>query len=197
MTNMASPGFMLNFEPGEVVSRPEIEFSVPVDEVREISLGLILHLRSNPHVLRGVCWQVFEEIVAEFMASRGYDDVRLVGLAKDTAADVDATLRDSRLPFPMRCFVEAKQWAAKPVGIEVIDRVHGAMVRERDSHGWQAGLVVSHHFTRSPEMDRERLAKLGIGLADEKDLVTWLKAYEPHPETGLYLPGGGRGDASD
>lgn len=163
-----------------------------VEHARTLSLELMLSLRDDPRLLRAVRWNVFEEVVAEFMASRGYQDVRLTGLATDTAADVVAILRDPRLPTPMRCFVEVKHWTARAVGIEVVDRVHWAMVRERGSRGWHSALIVAHQFTRSPEMDPERLAKLGIGLADEKDLVTWLKAYEPHPETGLYLPGGGR-----
>jgi hypothetical protein len=148
---------------------------------------LIAHLKNCPSDLHKIPPQVFEHLIAEFYASWGFEDVRLVGTDPHTAADVFALSKKDPSGVSVRHFIEVKRWKDR-VGVEVVNGVHGAFLRERIKHGWHLGMVVSlggfKDFKSTSQME---LKRLGIELRNGNQVLEWLKEYEPNHE-GLWLP---------
>lgn len=171
----------------EFEEQSQIEVRSVVEKVSLLTPDLISHLRQNSSDIEKVPWDVFEHLVAELLASAGFEDVSLVGKNSDTSADIFAAWKIGALGSKVRYFVEVKRWKDR-VGVEVIDRVYGAMLAERPRIGWHAALIVSiQGFQEFRKYRCEELAKLGVELKDKSDLVRWLQDYEPN-SGGLWLP---------
>ena len=157
-----------------------------IETVSHLSPHLIHHLKVNPADLQKLPWNVFEHLVAEFFASWGYDDVRLVGRDQTTAADIFAVQRIDPSGVRIRYFVEVKRTKSK-IGVEVVNGVLGAMIRERPVHGWHVAMIVSlTGFKEFKATDPVRLTLQGIELRDGNDVLNWLKNYRPG-DRGLWL----------
>jgi hypothetical protein len=65
-----------------------IEVRALVESVRKLTPALINHLKNNYGDLLSVHWSVFEQLLAELLASAGFVDVQLVGRNPNTAADI-------------------------------------------------------------------------------------------------------------
>lgn len=164
-----------------------VEVRALIEQVSELTPELIFHLKRQSDDLQSVPPDVFEHLVAELLTSIGLTDVRLVGKNSCTAADIFATQRDVALGSPIRYFVEVKRWRDK-IGVEVIDRVLGAMLQERPKLGWHAAMVVSiNGFKNFKKYNHRQLALLGVDLKDKQDLTRWLVGYRP-AASGLWVP---------
>jgi RNA polymerase sigma factor (sigma-70 family) len=158
-----------------------------VETVKQLTPGLIRHLKTRESDLTKIHWKVFEHLVAEFLAQRGFSDVRLVGTNAKTGADIYAVLRVDQIGIEHRYFIEVKRWKDK-VGVEVIDRVYGAFLAERERMGWHAAIIVSAvGFKDIKKYSPYQLKMMGVELKDKGDLLRWLKEYEQR-EDGLWLP---------
>lgn len=166
-----------------------IEVRESLEQVAELSVDLIIHLKGKAEDFIKLPWQVFEELVAECLASRGFESVRLVGREQTTAADIFAVEHSLPSDTKLRYFIEVKRWKDK-VGVEVIDRVLGAMTSERSSWGWHLAMIVAPlGFKSFRKFSREKLRMMGVELRDKDDIVRWLKEYRP-ADKGLWLPKG-------
>jgi DNA-directed RNA polymerase specialized sigma24 family protein len=166
-----------------------------IEAVKELSPDLIAHLQSHERDLDRLRWDVFEHLVAEFFASSGFQDVRLVGRNSKTSADIFASYFIDSVGMRNRYFIEVKRWK-KRIGVQIIDQVYGAMLNERPMFGWHAAMIVSLvGFTDFEKYNRESLALKGVELRDRNDLLRWLRDYKrnrsglwlPEPRTGLEL----------
>ena len=158
-----------------------------LEQSRELTPFLISHLKNSPEDLLHLPWQVFEHLVAEFFKQWGYDEVRLVGRSGRTAADVFALRRIDATGNEVRFFIETKRWK-KRVGVEVVDRVYGAMLAEKTTFGWHMGMIVTvRGFTQMEKYTPEQLRLMGITLRDGNDIRDWLKNYR-FARGGLWLP---------
>jgi DNA-binding CsgD family transcriptional regulator len=163
------------------------ELTPAIETVTKLTPDLIAHLKRHEEDLTRIHWRVFEHLVAEFFASRGFKDVRLVGTNATTAADIYAAQIIDQIGIEHRYFIEVKRWKHK-VGIEVIDRVYGAFLSERDRFGWHAAIIVSAvGFKDVEKWTPYQLRMKGIELRDRDDLLRWLRDYEQR-EDGLWLP---------
>lgn len=179
-------------EGGTSVHSTNIEVEHGVEAIRKLTPELIEHLRRNADDLLAVRWEVFEHLVAELMASVGFHDVALIGRNASSAADIFAAWKVGPLGSSVRYFIEVKRWKDR-VGVEVVDRVYGAMLAERASHGWHAALIVSVvGFKDFERYSIPTLRNMGIELKDKNDVMTWLADYEPDVN-GLWLPKPRRG----
>ena len=164
-----------------------VELKEIIETVKRLTPELIVYLSTHEHDLEKIHWQVFEHLIAEFFASWGFEDVALVGRNSKTAADIFAAYKINAIGERIRYFIEVKRWKDK-VGVEVIDRVYGAMLFERPQYGWHAAMIVSVvGFKDFEKYTREELAKKGILLREREDLLRWLKDYKPN-KNGLWLP---------
>ena len=172
--------------PGQARELPA-ELTPVVETIRKLTPELIRHLKRNEDDLRRIDPHVFEHLVAEFLAGRGFGDVRLVGTNPKTAADIYAAQVDDSIGIEHRYFIEVKRWKDK-VGVEVIDRVHGAFIGERARIGWHAAIIVSvSGFKEIEKYTPYELRMMGIELKDRGDLLRWRKDYRQR-EDGLWLP---------
>ncbi|WP_438463413.1 restriction endonuclease [Marinomonas sp. PE14-40] len=167
---------------------PRTEIIIPkaIAEIEELSPELLDRLRSRSDNLEKLKPDVFEHLVGELLASRGFKNVSLVGRSQNTSADLIAAKYIDDIG-EHKYFVEVKRWKDK-VGVEVIDRVHGAVIGEKHRFGWTAAMIVSIvGFKRFRKYTRQDVANLGIYLKDKDDLLAWLNEYEESPN-GLWLP---------
>lgn len=160
----------------------------PVGTVTELTPQLIAYLREHNDELHDLRWDVFERLVAELLKSRGFERVQLAGQRGDTAADIVATQLIDPLGIRLRYFVEVKRWKNK-IGVEVVDRVLGAMLAERPSWGWHLAMIVTLAGVKNMrKYTRRQLQFLGIEIRDQSDIAQWLEDYSPN-ENGLWLHG--------
>lgn len=130
---------------------------------------------------------MFEHLVAEFLAARGFADVRLVGRNPRTSADIFAADFLRAAEIPIKIFVEVKRWR-ETIGIEVIHQVLGAFLGEKERFGWSAAMIVTvGGFKDFQKWSREELALKGLYLKDRDDLFRYLKGYKQNA-SGLWLP---------
>ena len=123
---------------------------------------MISHLKRRPDDLAKLPWDTFEHLIAEFFASWGFQDVRLVGRDASTAADVFALRKEEHTGVELRYFVEVKRRREK-ADVQVIDRVYGAMVNERSAHGWHIGMIVSlAGVSKTQKFSRDEWRRLGM-----------------------------------
>ena len=162
--------------------------SEAVERCRALTPELMRHLKSNTGDLRMVPWDIFEHIVGEFLACSGFREIQLVGRDQSTSADIAALYVVPKLGTKIRYFIEVKQWRDR-VGVRVIDEILGAMIGEREKFGWTVGMLVAPGGIcdfRKFESEFELEAK-GIFVKRRRDILQWLKDYQPNKE-GLWLP---------
>jgi hypothetical protein len=156
--------------------------------IRHINSELLRHLRRDPSALEDMNPYAFEELIAELLAGRGWR-VSLVANKSSVGADLLATTRTIGDGQEILYLIEVKKTAER-VGIEVLDRVFGAMSRLRPEP--HVGMVVSlsgFKALRDPQPWRVEGREYGrIRLAGRKDILQWLNEYSPSPEGGLWLP---------
>lgn len=158
-----------------------------IEKVERLTPELIAYLQENEIALDRVPWDVFEHLIAEFLAHQGFSDVALVGRDPSTSADIFAAWSVPSTGVSVRFFVEVKHWKGQ-VGIRVINEVLGAMIRERPRIGWHASMIVtSGGFSEFRQIGKPQLALQGVELKDRDDLLRWLADYRPNKH-GLWLP---------
>lgn len=170
------------------VQDKHVDIVVPkaVEEIDNLSPQLLDRLRSQTNDIERLKADVFEHLVAELLASRGFREIRLVGRNQKTSADILAAKFVGDIG-EHRYFVEVKRWKDR-IGVEVIDRVYGAMLAEKKDFGWSAAMVVSIvGFKKFRKYTVDDVRNLGIYLKDRDDLLKWLDEYEENPK-GLWVP---------
>jgi Restriction endonuclease/Sigma-70, region 4 len=158
-----------------------------VERIRKLTPELIAHLKQHASDLDLIPWPIYEHLIGEFLAAAGFEDVQLMGKNAFTGADIFASYPIGPLGTKMKYFVEVKRWKDR-VGVEVIDRVHGALFAEKASFGWHAALIVSSAgFKDFRKYSRHTLDMMGIYLRDREAILKWLHDYQPNND-GLWLP---------
>jgi hypothetical protein len=154
-----------------------------VSSVREVRIELIEWLAHHPSAISSVAWDAFERIIAEVLASRGFE-VEITARTRNASADIIAIRRDN-LGVETRYLVECKRFQDKRrVGLSIINGVLGAKKRAAVDH---ALLVTTSHFTRHVIRLEESLRDLRLHLRDGDDIRNWLASYEPAKHGGLWL----------
>jgi DNA-binding MarR family transcriptional regulator len=159
-----------------------------VEKCSKLNPQLLTHLKTHTSDLRKLHWDVFEHLVGEFLASSGFEDIRLVGRDPSTSADIAALFVVPKIGTRIRYFIEVKQWHNK-VGIRVIDEILGAMLSERDRFGWTVGMLVAPECVRDFRKFKTHaeIERKGLFIKQEQDILQWLANYQPDRE-GLWLP---------
>ena len=126
-----------------------------IETIKRVEPGLIAHLKQNNDDLNKINPLLFEHLFAEFLATRGFDDVRLVGHNTKTSADIFAAKFIPGPEIPIKFFVEVKRWK-DTIGIGVINQVLGAFLGERERFGRNAALLLTVGGFRDFENGRAR-----------------------------------------
>ena len=156
--------------------------------ITELDQRVISLLKSDPGALDSLDPFLLEELIAEIMASWGWK-VQLVANQGNTGADILALTKPLADGAPVLFFVEVKRWRRR-VGIEVIDRVLGAMSRQQPEP--HVGMIVSlSGFKRFRDGRYWTIAEREykrIRLRGREDIIDWLRAYSFRESGGLWLP---------
>lgn len=160
-----------------------------IESFQTLTPDLIQHLKRENSDIEKVHPEVCEHLVAELMASAGWDEVKLVGRSSDTSADIFAVhYMPGGFDIPVRYFVEVKRVKDR-IGVEVFDQVYGAMILERERHGWHGALIVAlGGISNTRKFSRNEYRKKGLEVRDKEDLIRWLDDYEPKAN-GLWVSG--------
>jgi HJR/Mrr/RecB family endonuclease len=164
--------------------RKQVDFSSQsvISKITEIESQLVEYLAKHPELMREMNYDAFEKLVAELLASHGFD-VEWTGRNNATAGDVIAFKTDSETDLTSSFIVECKRYAPdRPVGIEVARAIYGAKCDERFSN---ALLVTTSSFQRGVEQFSVR--RWDFQLKDFKGLVEWLNRYRPKPDGRLHM----------
>lgn len=82
----------------------DVETREVVEAVTQLSPDLIAYLKKHTQDLDKLPGTVFEQLVAEFLKQRGFEDVKWVGRDVSTSADVFAAHRIEAVDCPVRYF---------------------------------------------------------------------------------------------
>ncbi len=171
----------------ETAAKSTIELVDVIEATKVLTPHLINYLKEHKTELQRLPWEVFEHLIAEFLTSWGYQDVRLVGRDPNTAADIYAVTKADPSGIPIRYFIEVKR-AKAPIGVTVINAVYGAFMQERPAIGWHVAMVVSlAGFRDFARTTHQELALMGVELRDYDTIKMWLSDYRPS-DKGLWLP---------
>jgi len=181
------PDYSERLEALEHFALTRVETRHAVEEARTLTPELLDHLRKHGRDLEKLPWDVFEHLIAEFLASWGYRDVRLVGRDTTTQADVVAVHEIQPAGIRLRYFVEVKR-TREQVGIEIINQVYGAFAFEQPKYGWTVAMIVSlAGFKKVKRFSHGQFGTRNLHLKDGSDVVKWLQDYRFGPN-GLWLP---------
>ncbi len=154
-------------------------------EINNLTPELIKLLKANSEKLEDLSWQIYEQLIGEFFASWGYY-VSFVGSDSSTGADIIAIKPPDPSGISHKYFIEVKRWKDR-VGVEVVDRVIGAIFSERPNQGFHAGVIVaSSGFKDFKKYTPEQLQLMGVELRDNNHVKDWLNDYRPS-ENGLWI----------
>ena len=151
-------------------------------KIAEIESDLICYLAKHPHLMREMHSDAFEKLVAELLASLGYD-VEWTGRNKATAGDVIAFRVEETSGLASNFLIECKRYAEhNRVGMEIARALYGAKTDERFS----TALLVT---TSTVQSGVEKFASRNwdFQYKDFAGLVEWLNQYRPREDGKLYM----------
>lgn len=171
----------------QLTERTKVTISERIESVDCLTIDLIHHLKRHHDDIHKLQWDVFEHLVAEYLASKGFQDVAIVGRNKITSADIYAVHVVDATGDRLKFYVEVKRTREK-IGIDIINNVIGAVALERPDIGWDVAIIVSlAGFRKFHKTSQKKVSYLGVKLKDKDDVVSWLEGYAPGPN-GLWLP---------
>lgn len=139
-------------------------------------------IRENPCALDELTPRAFEELVAELLASFGWE-VNLTPSTRDGGYDILAVAKDPS-GLETSWIVECKRFSReRRVQLGAIQRLLGV----KSELGFpQALLVTSSYLTREATMLSQR--SNGLQVADRDRLLAWINQYRPFRGSEAYLP---------
>ncbi len=141
---------------------------------------IIAELAANPKQLHELDPRKFEELVAEILASNGYD-IQLTPPTRDGGYDIMAVRKDS-LGIETTTLVECKRYGLDhKVGIALIRGLYGVKSFLGVSN---ALLVTTSEFSEDARKFVE--SKYDIQLVDYSQLLEWFQDYAPPPDKTPY-----------
>lgn len=150
-------------------------------DLQTVTSELLQHLAQNPRALHSLSPRRFEEIVAELLASFGWD-VQLTAQTRDGGYDIFAVSKDAS-GLRTSWIVECKKWSTtQKVGIDV---VRGLYAVKQDLRVGNALLATTSHFTRG--VYDAKASRYDLELKDFEGLVEWINQYHPLADGKLYI----------
>ncbi|MDO8477461.1 MAG: pentapeptide repeat-containing protein [Candidatus Rokubacteria bacterium] len=146
-----------------------------------ISDELIRHLQRNPRALHELRPRQFEELIAEILASYGWE-VQLTPASKDGGYDLFAISKDVA-GVTTSWIIECKKFAPEhKVGVEIARALYGV---KSDLRVANAMLATTSHFTAGVE--KFKASRYDFDLRDYGGVVEWINTYRPNPGGTLYI----------
>lgn len=153
-----------------------------VEAVSTINAELITYLKQHPEGLYIIEPRQFEELVAELLASFGWE-VALTPKTNDGGYDIFAVAKNIAPGVNAAWIVECKRYARElKVGVEIVRALYGA---KSSLDGVNAMLATTSYFTRGARQFKS--SRYNLELRDYADVVEWLEAYSPNPNGTIHI----------
>lgn len=136
-----------------------------------ITPEVIEYLRKHPQGLYALNDRQFQELVAELLRQRGFE-VQVQAKTRDGGKDIIAV--QYRQPFA-KYIIECKRYSPHvPVGIGIVQRLHGVRLEE----GGTKGIIATTSWFTSDALKRIRREDLQLEGRDFAGIVEWLNEYQ-------------------
>lgn len=110
----------------------------PIAAFRQYRRKKLLDAQADLVSIRGLSWQEFEKLIAEWFHRIGYTVVEQGGSSADGGIDLIARAKDEKI------LIQCKHWRARMVGVAIVRELYGVMTSEGASGG---ALVTSGSFS--------------------------------------------------
>ncbi|MBA7631880.1 hypothetical protein ES703_39417 [subsurface metagenome] len=162
----------------ENLDQPPLEL---IQVVSVISAELIRYLSTHPKALYIMEPRQFEEMVAEILASYGWE-VILTPATKDGGYDLFAVSKDIA-GVETSWIIECKKYSpSNKVGVDIVRALYGV---KYDLKVANAMLATTSWFTEG--VRAFKASRYDLELRDYQGIVEWLNQYRPHPDGRLYI----------
>ena len=153
-----------------------------VTVVTTINKELIAYLARHPDELRKITPRQFEELVAEILASYGWE-VQLTRETKDGGYDIFAISKDLRSGVRTSWIIECKKYKeGHKVGVEIARALYAV---KGDLRVANAMLATTSDFTRG--VHEYKASRYDFDLRNYEAVLEWINSYRPHPGGRLYV----------
>jgi restriction system protein len=154
-----------------------------VKVVEVITNELIGYLRSHPNEMNNIRPRQFEELIAEILASYGWD-VQLTPEARDGGYDIFAISKDNA-GVQTSWIIECKKYAPhRKVGVDIARSLFGV---KGDLNVGMSMLATTSYFTKG--VNEYKASRYDLELKDYEGVLKWINEYRPNPNGRLYLKG--------
>jgi HJR/Mrr/RecB family endonuclease len=164
----------------ELFSDPQPTQAV-IELFSSINAKLIGAIKKSPNDLYHLQPRAFEELVAELLASYGWE-VNLTKQTRDGGYDILAIRKDiSSITISM--IVECKRYRPdRRVGLDIIRSLYGV---KADLRVGMAMLATTSYFSK--DVIDYKTSRYDFELKDFGDIVGWINEYRPQPSGQLYI----------
>ncbi|MHC4394219.1 MAG: pentapeptide repeat-containing protein [Planctomycetota bacterium] len=153
-----------------------------IEVVGVIASELIKDLQKHPEAMYQLRPRQFEEIIAEILASYGWD-VQLTPPVKDGGYDIFAISKDIKAKLKSSWIIECKKYAPQNrVGVDIVRALYGVKSNLKVAH---ALLATTSYFTKGAK--DLKASRYDIELKDYKAILEWINEYRPNPNGELYI----------
>ena len=152
-----------------------------IEVIGSISEELIELLKDHPEELDQIRPRQFEELVAEVLASFGWE-VQLTPETRDGGYDIFAVSRDIS-GLRTSWIIECKKYRRdRKVGVEVARSLYGVKAKLGVGNAMLA--TTSYFYKGVHEFKR---SSYDFELRDYEGVLEWINAYRPNPNGRLYI----------
>jgi uncharacterized protein YjbI with pentapeptide repeats len=172
---LSSIGALRTLYSNQAIPQPLIEV------VSTINDELISHLRMNPKEIYKIKPRQFEELIAELLASFGWD-VALTPPSKDGGYDIFAITKDIA-GLQSSWIIECKKYAPEhKVEVSIARELYAVKSEFKVAN---ALLATTSSFTRGAT--EFAASRYDFKLKDLEGILEWINTYRPHPGGRLYI----------
>ncbi|MEM7204923.1 MAG: pentapeptide repeat-containing protein [Planctomycetota bacterium] len=169
------------------------ESSTPEPVVELVTLirsELMRDLKKNPKAIRDIGTRQFEELIAEILASYGWE-VQLTPKTRDGGYDIFAIQKDVS-GVRANWIIECKRYAEhRKVGVDIVRSLYGV---KTDMRVGNAMLATTSDFTKG--VHDFKASKYDLDLRNYEAVLEWVNTYKPKPggrievrDHRLWVPG--------
>ena len=149
--------------------------------VTVISVEIIKYLSKHPKALYIMEPRQFEEMIAEILASYGWEVV-LTPTTKDGGYDLFAVSKDIA-GVQTSWIIECKKYSPwNKVGVDIVRALYGIKSNLKVAN---ALLATTSYFTKGAQ--DFKASRYDIELKDYEAILEWINQYRPNPDGSLYI----------
>ncbi len=154
-----------------------------VELVQALSIEIIRYLSSHPRELYNLRPRQFEALVAEVLASYGWE-VELTPATSDGGYDIYAIAPTGVPSVTSHWIIECKKYASEhSVGVELVRALYGVKTDLRIGNAMLA--TTSQRFTRGAAAFKA--SKYDLELRSYCDILEWINNYRSNPNGRLHI----------